>query len=195
MRVTQRETKMWPGVVTIARSRLVLERSHPVSEEPALAFEDFYSEEYAAVVGLAYALSGSRSGAEDLAQEAFLAAHRNWQQIGRYDQPGAWVRRVVANLSVSAVRRRVSEAKALARVAAFGERKVVPDFAAGDPEFWAAVRALPRRQAQVVALFYLEDRAIAEVATILDMSPGTVKRHLHNGRRMLARRLQEEDVE
>ena len=37
------------------------------------------------------------------------------------DRPGAWVRRVVVNLSVSAVRRRVAEAKALARVAAFGD--------------------------------------------------------------------------
>ena len=65
----------------------------------------------------------------------------------------------------------------------------------GEPEFWAAVRSLPRRQAQVVALFYLEDRAIADVAAILDMSPGTVKRHLHDGRRKLARRLQEEDAQ
>ncbi len=173
----------------------MLERSQSASDEPALAFEDFYAEEYAAVVGLAYALCGSRSGAEDLAQEAFLASHRNWQRIGRYDQPGAWVRRVVANLSVSAVRRRVAEAKALARLAAFGERTEVPDLAAGDPEFWAAVRSLPRRQAQVVALFYLEDRAVADVAVILDMSPGTVKRHLHDGRRALARRLREEDAE
>lgn len=195
VRVTHRQAKMWPGFVTIARSRLVLKGSQPAYKAPSLAFEDFYSAEYATVVGLAYALSGSRSGAEDLAQEAFLAAHRNWQRIGRYDQPGAWVRRVVANLSVSAVRRRVAEAKAVARVAAFAERAVVPDLAAGDPEFWAAVRSLPRRQAQVVALFYLEDRAIADVAAILDMSPGTVKRHLHDGRRKLARRLQEEDAQ
>jgi hypothetical protein len=46
----------------VTRSRLVLERSHPATEEPSQSFEDFYSEEYAAVVGLAYALSGSRSG-------------------------------------------------------------------------------------------------------------------------------------
>jgi RNA polymerase sigma-70 factor (ECF subfamily) len=180
-------------VVTISGSELVLERPYAMSGEPSLAFEDFYAKEYAAVVGLAYALSGSRAGAEDLAQEAFLAAHRNWQRVGAYDQPGAWVRRVVANLSVSAIRRKVAETKALAR-AALGERTVVPDLAAGDPEFWSAVRALPRRQAQVVALFYLEDRAIADVAAILEMAPGTVKRHLHDGRRALARRLAEEDV-
>lgn len=170
----------------------MLERSDPAVERPSASFEDFYLREYAPVVGLAYALSGSRSGAEDLAQEAFLAAHRDWEKISAYQQPGAWVRRVVANLSVSSYRRRSAEARALAR-AAFGERTVVPDFGARDPEFWDAVRALPRRQAQVVALFYLEDKPISEVAEILDMSPGTVKRHLYDGRRTLSRRLHEED--
>lgn len=169
----------------------MLERLRPEVERPPETFEDFYRREYSPIVGLAYALSGSRSGAEDLAQEAFFAAHRNWERIAGYEQPGAWVRRVVANLSVSAFRRRVAEAKAMTR-AAFGERAELPDLGSADPEFWEAVRALPHRQAQVIALFYLEDRPIAEVAEILDMTPGTVKRHLHNGRRTLAHRLQEE---
>ncbi len=49
---------------------------------PPREFDDFYRSEFPAVVGLAYALSGSRAGAEDLAQEAFLAAHSNWGRIG-----------------------------------------------------------------------------------------------------------------
>jgi RNA polymerase sigma-70 factor (ECF subfamily) len=163
----------------------------PVEAAPE-RFEDFYMREYFAVVGLAYALSGSRWVAEDLAQEAFIAAHRDWDRISTYDRPGAWVRRVVANLSVSAFRRRVAEAKALARIA-FGQA-AMPDLAAGDPEFWAAIRSLPRRQAQVVALYYLEDRSIAEIAEILAVTNGTVKRHLHDGRRSLARRLGSEEV-
>jgi RNA polymerase sigma-70 factor (ECF subfamily) len=170
----------------------VLERSDPVLRPAPEAFEDFYEREYTGVVGLAYALSGSRWGAEDLAQDAFLAAHRDWHRIGAYEQPGAWVRRVVANLSVSAIRRRVAEAKALARVP-FGERASLPDLSAGDPEFWAAIRALPRRQAQVVALYYLEDRSVVDVADILEITPGTVKRHLHDGRLALARRLRMEE--
>ncbi|HEX6581181.1 MAG TPA: SigE family RNA polymerase sigma factor [Actinomycetota bacterium] len=164
------------------------ERTEPVAVTSSERFEDFYRREFAAVVGLAYALSGSRWAAEDLAQEAFIAAHRNWERLGTYDQPGAWVRRVVANLSVSAFRRRAVEAKALARIV-LGERPAVPELAAEDPEFWHAIRSLPRRQAQVVALYYLEDRPIAEVAEILDVAPGTVKKHLYNGRRSLARRL------
>jgi RNA polymerase sigma factor (sigma-70 family) len=177
----------------VARSRLVFEQSRsPKAESRSETFEDFYRREYVVVVGLAFVLSGSRSGAEDLAQEAFFAAHRNWDKIERYDKPGAWVRRVVANMSVSAFRRTAAEARAMTR-AALGERTEVPDFGATDPAFWAAVRALPRRQAQVVALFYIEDLPIAEVGEILNLKPGTVKRHLHDGRRTLARRLQEDE--
>ena len=166
----------------------MLERSRLEVERPPERFEDFYVKEYSAVVGLAYALSGSRSGAEDLAQEAFLAAYSDWDRIAGYERPGAWVRRVVANRSVSSFRRTAAEAKALAR-AAFRDRTELPDLGSSDPDFWNAVRSLPRRQSQVLALFSLEDLPIADVADILDMSPGTVKRHLHNGRLALAGRL------
>jgi DNA-directed RNA polymerase specialized sigma24 family protein len=45
----------------------------------------------------------------------------------------------------------------------------------------------------VVALFYLEDRSVADVAAILDMTQGTVKRHLYDARQTLARRLAPEE--
>jgi len=44
----------------------------------AETFEAFYLREYHAVVRLAYALSGSRLAAEDIAQEAFLRAFDDW---------------------------------------------------------------------------------------------------------------------
>jgi RNA polymerase sigma-70 factor, ECF subfamily len=169
----------------------VREGSHPVVAA-RVSFEEFYLKDYQAVVGLAYALSGSRWLAEDLAQEAFLAVHRNWPRVSAYDQPGAWVRRVVANLSVSAFRRRMVEAKALVLL---GERHRLPELPRDDAEFWEVVRSLPRRQSQVMALHYLEDLPVSEVAAILDMAPGTVKKHLFDGRRELARRLRAEGDE
>jgi RNA polymerase sigma-70 factor, ECF subfamily len=175
-------------------SRAVAEGSEPVAVTSSETFEDFYVREFPAVVGLAYALSGSRSGAEDLAQEAFLAAHRGWDRVGRFDQPGVWVRRVVANLSVSVFRRRVVETKALARMA-LGQTSALPELSADDAEFWEAVRSLPRRQAQVIALHYLDDLSVAEVARVLGTAEGTVKKHLYEGRRALARRLELEEDE
>jgi RNA polymerase sigma-70 factor (ECF subfamily) len=48
---------------------------------------------------------------------------------------------------------------------------------------------LPRRQAHAVALHYLDDLAVADVAKVLGLSEGAVKVHLHRGRQALAVRL------
>jgi len=154
------------------------------------SFDHFYEREFRSVVGLAYALSGSRAASEDLAQEAFIAAHRNWEKVGSYDKPEAWVRRVVSNLSVSRFRKHASEIKALTRLAGFrGESAALPELPSEAEDFWSKVRKLPRRQAQVIALHYLEDRPVAEIAEILQCSQNTVKVHLHKGRQKLAERL------
>lgn len=139
------------------------------------------------MIGLAYALSGSRSAAEDLAQEAFLAAHGSWERVSQYDKPEAWVRRVVANKSVSMFRRKMREAKALARMKP--ESSYLPRIPAEDDEFWKQVRGLPKRQSQAIALYYLEEMSVAEIAEILECAEGTVKVHLHKGRKRLADRL------
>ena len=159
--------------------------------EPSETFEEFYAREFTAVVKLAYALSGSRSGSEDLAQEAFLAAHRDWDRVER---PDVWVRQVVANLSRSMFRRRYAEAKALARLGP-GTTATLPPLSSGGAEFWGVIRSLPRRQAQAIALRYVDDRSVAEIAEILGTAEGTVKKHLHEGRRTAVRRLQLEEDE
>ena len=152
------------------------------------AFDDFYRREFSQVVGLAYALSGSRNSAEDLAQEAFMAAHREWDKLVHYDNPGAWVRRVMANKSVSSFRRSATEAKALAKIAA---RRIEPlaEMEPDDAEFWSHVRDLPKRQSQAIALFYLEDRSVDDIASIIGCTASTAKVHLHKGRKNLADRL------
>lgn len=153
-------------------------------------FDRFYEREFRSVVGLAYALSGSRAASEDLAQEAFIAAHRNWDKVGGYDKPEAWVRRVVSNLSVSRFRKRATELKALTRLAGFRDESVaLPELPAEAEEFWSNVRRLPKRQAQAIALYYLEDRSVVDIAEILECAPNTVKVHLHKGRQKLADRL------
>ena len=49
--------------------------AEPAPAQVVMTFEAFYERELNSVIGLAYALSGSRAAAEDLAQDAFLAAH------------------------------------------------------------------------------------------------------------------------
>jgi RNA polymerase sigma-70 factor (sigma-E family) len=157
-------------------------------------FEYFYLQEYPTVVALAHALSGTRTGAEDIAQEAFLRAYRDWDRVGSYEHQAAWVRRVAANLATSGLRRRLVEVRALTRLAGRWEPTVDP-LAAENAEFWAAVRTLPRRQAQAVALSYFEDLSVQQTATVLGCTEGTVKAHLAKARRALARQLQPEKLE
>jgi RNA polymerase sigma-70 factor (ECF subfamily) len=165
----------------------------PSVEAPSesLTFDDFYRREHRQVLGLAFVLTGNQWVAEDTAQEAFTAAYRRWHFIVAYDSPGAWVRRVTCNRAASVLRRRVREAKALMRLA--GRAQPYIELDEGDEAFWQAVRRLPPRQAQVVALYYMEDYSVREIAEVLDCSEGTVKTHLSRARDAVARQLQLED--
>ncbi len=159
--------------------------------EPALPpdFDDLYRADWHAIVALGWSLTGSRSAAEELAQDAFLDAYRRWDHVGGLDKPGAWVRRAVANRAVSH-RRHLRVVQVGNEKLASAARSVSGTGDDGhDPEFWSAVRALPERQAQCVALHYLEDRAVDDIADLLEMRPSTVRVHLSRGRRALARTL------
>ena len=164
------------------------EPEQAAAESSPEMFDEFFVRERGSVLGLAFALTGDRSTAEDVVQDAFLEAYRKWDRIGAYDQPSAWVRRVVANMSVSTFRRRQGELRMLTQLRA-RHPHVEPELSPTTLAFWQAVRSLPKRQAQVAALFYLEDRPVAEVAQILQVAEGTVKKHLHDGRKALAQKL------
>lgn len=149
----------------------------------------FFRRELRPLVALAAAIAGV-DRAEEIAQEALLRAHREWDRIGRYDKPGAWARRVTINLATSSKRRRGAEHRALQRVATRRQLDAPPPEVDG---FWALVRQLPDRQAAAVALHYLSDLSIAEIADAMGCAEGTAKVHLHNARHTLALHLRRQE--
>jgi RNA polymerase sigma-70 factor, ECF subfamily len=151
---------------------------------PDRGFDAFAREQRRALVAFAWTLTGDVGVAEDVAQDALHATWKAWDRDGGLRQPEAWARQVVANRAVDRVRRAGRERRALGLVGARPDPAV--DLPTTDHEFWDAVRALPERQAQAIALHYLEDRPVAEIAEILGCAPATVKVHLHRGRRALA---------
>ena len=161
------------------------EEPRPGQAEP---FDVFYLREYPGVVGLLQGLLGSRIVAEELAQETFLVAYRDWDRISGLDNPRAWVRKVALNQRGSFVRsylRRQARERESLRTHEDDTIKLADDHA----EVWAAVRTLPPSQAQVIALHYYEDYSIDQIAGALGRAPGTIKAQLHHGRRKLARLL------
>jgi len=149
-------------------------------------FDDFYAGELQRLVALARGLAPAHL-AEDVAQEAMLVAYRRWREIGELERPDLWVRRTCANLAVSQFRRRMVELRATAKLS--GRRQPARELSESSEEFWAAVRALPRRQAQAAALRFVYDMPLAEIASTLGTSEGTVKQHLSRARRALAHQL------
>ena len=168
----------------------------PVSKGPSLDvepfirdFDQFYRNNYRSIVALVYTLTGSRHGAEDIAQDAFMRTHRTWSQVSGYERPEAWVRVVAMNLARSRLRRIGAETRALARVAGL-TRTAFPELEPHNERFWQAVRDLPHRQREVVALHYLEDRSVGDISEILGVAESSVKNSLAQGRRRLARTLE-----
>jgi RNA polymerase sigma factor (sigma-70 family) len=148
-------------------------------------FNLFYETYRKRALGLAIALSGDSARGEEIVQDAFVSAFSAWGRICKYDRPDAWLMRVVANRSVSARRRARTESRLIARLAALETRPAVGiDSPSSDSMFIAnLVRTLPRRQAQCVALRYVDDQSPGDIATSLGISPSTVRVHLHRALR------------
>jgi RNA polymerase sigma factor (sigma-70 family) len=152
-------------------------------------FETFYRRAYRPMVGLAVVLSGRHDIAEDIAQEALMAAFRSWDRVSKLDDPIAWVGRVVANKSVSRFRRSMAEVKALIRLGRPSISGTDPDFVEA-LELWADVhRLLPRRQAVAIALRYAGELKLVEIAYAMDCSTSTANTHLRRAHERLAEEL------
>jgi RNA polymerase sigma-70 factor (sigma-E family) len=139
-----------------------------------------FREEYARLVGLARVLIDTRAEAEELVQEAFARTFAAWARIDDHAAALAYLRTTVVNLARGGLRRR-----ATVRRTPLEPKGTAPaaDAAAAateaQREVLAAVRALPVRQREVVVLRYLLELSTADTAATLDISPGSVKTHLH----------------
>jgi RNA polymerase sigma-70 factor (ECF subfamily) len=126
---------------------------------------------------------GDRQHAEDLVAEAFTKAWMTWRKVRQHPVPQAWIIRTALNAHVSWWRRHGREEP----LAGYDETAATPQHLAPDSSLLAALRRLPLRQRQVIALRVLLDLDTATTAQILSMPSGTVASHLHRGLAALRR--------
>ena len=135
-------------------------------------FEASYDSMLRAAYRVAYRLLGERTVAEDVAGEALARAYSHWSSIAGHALP--WVVTVATNLALDAGRKRARAAN---------HRMELIDSPAPDPQvevrldLQKALRALPRRQREVVALRFLGDFSEQATADALGLEIGTVKSH------------------
>lgn len=137
-----------------------------------------------------YAVSGDMNEAQEAVQEAFTRAVAAPQRLAQLDNPEAWLRRVAVNVVRSRYRRRRMLDALLRRI---GPPPVVADRSPDHLALMAALRDLPVGQRHALALHYLADLPVEEVADALGVSIGTVKSRLSRGRRALAGLLAESE--
>jgi RNA polymerase sigma-70 factor (ECF subfamily) len=136
---------------------------------------------------LAYRVVGHREDAEDLVQEAFLAAY---QYLDSYDASrpfGPWLMRIVlnrgANLRRSRARRETEpETDAVSPAPSALDES---ERAEAREQLQRALATLSDRQRMIVTLFDVDGLTSTEIGEMLELSAGTVRWHLHEARRTL----------
>jgi RNA polymerase sigma factor (sigma-70 family) len=162
-------------------------RSAPTEGRFDAAFDQLFDREFVRIARTAYLVVGDWEVARDLAQDAFMAALRHWPKVQGLESPGGWVRRVAIRDAVRA-RQRHLRGRSLQ-----DDLEPMSDEPAVGLDVRRALLRLPSRQRAVIALHYLDDQPVVEIAALLGCSPGTVKTHLARGRHALAALLGEEE--
>ena len=148
------------------------------------AVEQLYAAHWRPLVRLSVLLVRDQGTAEEVVQDAFVATHGQWHRLRDPDKALAYLRQAVVNRSRSALRHRaVVERHAMreSQRAAFSAPDGA-DSATGRREaVLEALRALPTRQREVLALRYYLDLSETQIAEALGISRGAVKAHASRG--------------
>lgn len=141
-------------------------------------FENFVAAELPRLLRLARVLTGSEHDAWDLTQEALIRVGLRWARIDRNGNPAGSARKTLIRLNLDRVRRSRRETL----LGASHDRPVPTAEPAGlEPWVVSAWQALSPHQRTVVALRYLLDLEVEDIAHQMDCSPGTVRAHLSRG--------------
>lgn len=159
------------------------------------AYEILVKRYQSAVVSSALSITKSRFMAEDTAQDAFVTA---WMKLNTLQEPkkyGSWVCRISKNCALNMI----SRYRSFLPLDVVDNLNITADAAENPAELYAlsedrnevakTVDSLPEKVRQIIQLHYFEDLSIAEIADRMRISAGTVKWHLHDGRKRIRKEL------
>ena len=180
-----------PAVVVSAEPRVgVLARAEPVSRRherrlvrevqrgSAAALEELFRREWPRAYRAAYLVVHDAAAAEDIAQEAFLAAVRSIDRFDRRRPFGPWMHRIVVNRAIDVTRARALRHEVDAAAAHSAEAPPDPPSSPLPDDVVTALGELSPEHRAVVVLRFVFDYTPGEIARALDMPRGTVNSRL-----------------
>ena len=142
------------------------------------------------IFGFALSLSGNPSDAEEIAQDAFIRAHR---ALAEYDadrirelKVSAWLHRIALNVFRNRIRRRLRETVPLEAIAEPHANGLGPEEL---HDLRDAVHRLPARYREAVVLRHVQGFNYDEIAAVLGVPSGTAKSDVHRGLAILKEEL------
>ena len=147
------------------------------------AFDELFSRHWPRAYRAACLVCGDVTAAEDVTQEAFLAAIRALDRFDRRRPFGPWLHRIVVNRAIDHTRARALRHEVAAE---YAPEPVAPELAAPDEELMLALATLAPEQRAVVVLRHMLGYAPTEIARLLDLPRGTVNSRLRRGLDALA---------
>ncbi len=153
------------------------------------AIEELYRSRYSSYRGGVAALLGSSDAARDVVQETFAQALRDRRDFRGDGSLAAWVWRIAFR---TALRRRSEGGRDVPLEEAF--ETALPHAAERDPELAEALKRLSPRRRLVVYLRYFADLPYAEIASLLDISEGTVAATLSQAHAELLEQLRDKEA-
>jgi RNA polymerase sigma-70 factor (ECF subfamily) len=142
----------------------------------ASAVEALFRAHWRPAFRAAYLVVHDAAAAEDIAQEAFLAALRRLHQFDRRRPFGPWLHRIVVNRAID-----WSRARQVRGETAFAEGAVWHDTRELSDETVAALAQLTPEHRAVIVLRHLLGYSPGEIAELLDLPRGTVNSRLRRG--------------
>ncbi len=153
------------------------------------------------VFSTAARLAGNDAQAEDIAQEVFVKAYENFDQLRTSPAAGGWLKTVATNLSLNHLTRYRKRWRFFSEEAetfdppapdsAPGELNAEQERAAIDD----ALRRLPAHQRVPLVLYHFDDFSYEEIAARTGASLAKVKTDIRRGRAALAPLLKQSGIE
>lgn len=155
----------------------------------AEAIEELYRSRYGSFRDGVAAVLGSYEAARDVVQDAFAQALRDREQFRGEGSLAAWVWRIAFRIALRSRRngRREVTLEELLEAAPH-------PLAERDPELAEGLRRLPPQRRLVVFLRYFADLSYAEIASLCEISEGTVAATLSHARTDLLQHLECEEA-
>jgi RNA polymerase sigma-70 factor (ECF subfamily) len=156
----------------------------------APAFDEFFLAEHERLFQALYLLTGDRSEADDLAQEALLRAYERLDRVGSINSPVGYVYRTALNLYRSRLRTLVVRAR---RAFASLPTEDFSGSVAANHDVRRALAQLPRGQREALILVEWLGLGSEEAGRVLGIDASSVRGRLHRGRASLRDQLGDRD--